>query len=195
MSDIANVEAADRLLSALGEQLGALGQRFELVVVGGSGLLALGLIERSTRDVDILALRSGDELDSARPLPPNLELARDRVARDFSIPPDWLNPGPTDLLEFGLPEGFLDRLDRRDYGDALTVYLASRYDQIHFKLYAMVDQGPGKHEDDLRALSPTQAELVAAARWSRLHDPSEGYAQILRVVLSHIGVDDVDLGD
>jgi hypothetical protein len=41
----------------------------------------------------------------------------------------------------------------------------------------------------------TQAELVAAARWSRLHDPSEGYAQILREVLSHLGVDDVDLDD
>jgi hypothetical protein len=195
MSDIASADSADRLLSALGQQLGALGQRFELVVVGGSGLLALGLIERSTRDVDILALRSGDELDSARPLPPNLELARDRVARDFSLPTDWLNPGPTDLLDFGLPEGFLDRLCRRDFGDALTVYLASRYDQIHFKLYALVDQGPGKHEDDLRALLPTQAELVAAARWSRLHDPSEGYAQILREVLFHLGVDDVDLDD
>jgi hypothetical protein len=195
MSDIANVEAADQLLSVLGEQLAALGQRFELVVVGGSGLLALGLIERSTRDVDILALRSGDELASARPLPPSLEVARDRVARDFSLPTDWLNPGPTALLEFGLPEGFLDRLDRRDYGDALTVYLASRYDQIHFKLYALVDRGPGKHEDDLRALSPTKAELLAAARWSRLHDPSEGYAQILREVPSHLGVDDVDLDD
>lgn len=189
------MEATDRLLSALGEQLAALGERFELVVVGGSGLLALGLIERSTRDVDILALRSGDELNSAKPLPANLEAARDRVARDFSLPADWLNAGPTDLLEFGLPEGFIDRLERRDYGDALTVYLASRYDQIHFKLYALVDQGPGKHEDDLRVLSPTEAELVAAARWSRSHDPSEGYTQVLREVLSHLGVDDVDLDD
>lgn len=33
--------------------------------------------------------------------------------------------------------------------DRLTVYLASRYDQIHLKLYTLVDQGPGKHEDDL----------------------------------------------
>jgi hypothetical protein len=45
------------------------------------------------------------------------------------------------------------------------------------------------------ALSPTEAELLAAAHWSRLHDPSEGYARILGVVLSHLGVDDVDLGD
>jgi len=39
------------------------------------------------------------------------------------------------------------------------------------------------------------SELLAAARWSRLHDPSDGYAQVLREVLSHLGVDDVDLGD
>lgn len=194
MSDIANKTAADRLLSALGEQLAAAGERSELVVIGGSGLLALGLIERSTRDVDLLALRAGNELNSARPLPSVLKIARDRVARDFSLPTDWLNPGPTELLELGLPEGFIDRLERRDYGDSLTVYIASRYDQIHFKLYALVDQGPGKHEADLRALSPTEEELLAAARWSRSHDPSEGYAQVLREVLTHLGVDDVDLG-
>lgn len=194
MSDIASKDAADQILSALGEQLAGAGQRFELVVIGGSGLLGLGIIERSTRDVDLVALRSNDELSSAKPLPAKLAAARDRVARDFSLPTDWLNPGPTDLLDLGLPEGFIDRLERRDYGPALTVYLASRYDQIHFKLYALVDQGPGKHEDDLRALSPTEEELLAAARWSRSHDPSEGYARILRDVLTHMGVDDVDLG-
>lgn len=194
MSDIASKQAADRLLSALGEQLAAAGEHYELVVIGGSGLLALGIIERSTRDVDLLALRSGDKLDSAKPLPANLEAARDRVARDFSLPADWLNPGPTDLLEFGLPDGFVDRLERRNYGESLSVYFASRYDQIHFKLYALVDQGPGKHEDDLRALSATEEELLAAAHWSRSHDPSEGYAQMLRGVLTHLGVDDVDLG-
>jgi hypothetical protein len=194
MSDIASKDAADRLFVALGEQLAAAGERYELVVIGGSGLLALGIIERSTRDVDLLALRSGDKLDSAEPLPEKLATARDRVARDFSLPVEWLNPGPTDLLRFGLPDGFINRLERRNYGDSLSVYLASRYDQIHFKLYALVDQGPGKHEDDLRALSPTEEELLAAARWSRSHDPSEGYAQILRGVLTHLGVDDVDLG-
>ena len=195
MSDIASKEAADRLLSALGEQVAALGQRFELIVVGGSGLLALGLIERATRDVDLIALRSGDELRRAKPLPALLEAARDRVARYFALPADWLNPGPTDLLELCLPDGFIDRLERRDYGDSLTVYFASRFDQIHFKLYAVVDQGPGKHEADLRALSPTEEELVKAARWSRSHDPSEGYEQVLREVLTHMGVSDADLGD
>lgn len=129
--------------------------------------MALGIVERSTRDVDPLALRSGDKLDSAEPLPGKLATARDRVPRDLSLPADWLNPGPTDLLRFGLPDGFINRLESRDYGDSLSVHLASRYDQIHFKLYALVDQGPGKHEDDLRALLPTEEELSSGVSGRR----------------------------
>ncbi len=139
MSDI-TTDRADRLLVALGEHLAARGERFELVVIGGSALLALGLIDRTTRDVDIVALRSGEDLDKADPLPAALREARDLVARDFSLPTGWLNPGPTDLLRFGLPDGFTQRLLRRDYGESLVVYLAARYDQIHFKLYAAADQ-------------------------------------------------------
>jgi hypothetical protein len=193
MSDIANQDAADQLLGALGEQLAAAGEHYELVVIGGSGLLALGMIERATRDVDIVALRSGGDLGSAVPLPAALIAARDRVTRDFSLAPDWLNSEPAGLLDLGLPEGFIDRLERRDYGPGLTVHLASRYDQIHFKLYALVDRGPGKHEADLRALEPSEAELLAAARWSTTHDISEGYAGILRQALAHLGVEDADL--
>jgi hypothetical protein len=132
MSDITK-DGADELLQALGEQLGARGERYELVVIGGSALLALGLVERTTKDVDIVALRSGDGLEGANPLPDGLRAAGDLVARDFSLPAEWLNPGPTGLLEFGLPDGFVDRLQRRDYGDGLVVYLTSRYDQIHLR--------------------------------------------------------------
>lgn len=68
------------------------------------------------------------------------------------------------------------------------------FDQIHFKLYATVDQGAGKHEADLRALVPTPDELLAAARWTRTHDPSEGYRSVLERVLSAFGVEDASLG-
>lgn len=192
MSDI-TPQRADALLSALGEQIAGRGERYELVVIGGSALLALGLVERTTKDVDIVAVRSEAGLDNADPLPPGLRAAGDLVARDFELQAEWLNPGPAGLLTFGLPEGFADRLERRDYGAGLVVHFSSRYDQIHFKLYAAVDQGPGKHEQDLRALAPTEAELIAAARWSRTQDPSAGYAQVLRDALKSFGVEDVDL--
>jgi hypothetical protein len=79
--------------------------------------------------------------------------------------------------------------ERRTYGYGLEVLFASRLDQVHFKLYATADQGAGKHLADLRALEPTADELLAAARWSRTHDPSEGYRDVLVRVLAHFGID------
>ena len=35
-----------------------------------------------------------------------------------------------------------------------------------------------KHVQDLRALTPTKAELVAAARWCTTHDASEGFRDV-----------------
>jgi hypothetical protein len=162
-------------------------------VIGGSALQALGFIDRPTKDVDVLALRDGTTLRRADPLPPPLKEARDLVARDFGLQEEWLNSGPTSLLDFGLPRGFLDRLVTRRYGEALTAHFASRLDQIHFKLYAAVDLGPGRHETDLRALNPSRDELLTAARWTREHDPSPGYEQSLRGALSAFGVSDADL--
>lgn len=182
-----------QLLAAVGEQLTAGGAHAELVVIGGSALLAVGLISRPTRDVDVVALLADQTLVDPRPLPAELIAARDRVARDFGLPENWLNAAPADLLDFGLPEGFVERLERHDYGSSLTVHFASRFDQVHFKLYAMADQGAGKHEADLRSLSPTRAELLAAARWTRTHDPSEGFQEQLLATLAYLGVVDVDL--
>lgn len=188
-------QAIERILAALGDQLEASGVNYELVVIGGSALLALGVISRATRDVDLVAISDGLELRSAEPLPEPLERARDLVARDLGLPTSWLNAGPTDLLRLGLPEGFLDRVQRQEFGPGLSVLFASRLDQVYLKLYALVDQGPGKHELDLRALSPTSEELIAAACWSRTHDPSDGYRTILQQALGYLGVDDADLGD
>lgn len=193
MDIITSDESTDRLLSALSEHLAAAGESYELVVIGGSALLALGAITRVTTDIDVLALREDSRLIKAAPFPPALAAARERVSRDFGVPVRWLNPGPADLIDLGLPAGFAQRLQARTYGAALTVQFASRLDQIHFKLYALADQGPGKHESDLRALAPNRDELLQAARWARTHDPSEGFEQVLHKTLSHLGVEDVDL--
>ena len=175
MSDNQPIDAGtvDELLSALGEQLALREEPYSIVVVGGSALLALGLISRPTRDIDVVALLDDESLVSAKPLPEGLLQAAGIVAADFGLPQDWLNDGPAALTDFGLPDGFLERAVRRDYGKALHVRFASREDQIHFKLYAVVDQGAGRHLTDLEALAPTESELVLAARWTRTHDASE----------------------
>jgi hypothetical protein len=189
MLDPALLEEA---LHSLGAVLHTRGLAFEIVAVGGSSLLLLGLTSRVTRDLDVLALVQEGKYTSGEPLPPTLvEAARD-VGSALGLGTDWLNAGPAQLLDYGLPVGFADRTEPRTYG-SLVVHVASRLDQIHLKLYASVDQGPrSKHVADLRQLAPTPAELLAAARWTRQHDPSEPFREELLQALRFFGVTGVD---
>jgi len=189
-----NADTLGMILAGLADQLQSMGEQQEIVVIGGSALAALGLVRRVTRDVDLVAIAEKGELRSADPLPDALRVARDRVARDFGLDENWLNAGPAGLLKWGLPEGFMDRIVTRRYSEALIVHFASRLDQIHFKLFAMVDQTGGRHEADLRALHPDRGELIAAARWSMTQDPSPGYKMVLKEALSALGVEDDALG-
>lgn len=182
----------DRALRTLGETLQARGLAYELVVIGGSSLLLLGLIRRPTRDLDAVALVEDGQYVSAEPLPAPLVEAVADVGRALALDDDWLNARPTDLLRFGLPQGFEDRVEPRRYG-GLVLRIAGRFDQICFKLYAAVDQGTeSRHAADLQTLRPTRDELLAGARWSRTHDPSEGYRHELVKVLKAMGVEDAD---
>lgn len=191
-----NKEDVDRVLTALSEQLAAMNKpHVDLLVCGGSALQALRLVSRTTRDVDVVALVSHNSakgliMSTAKPLPAHLVEAAKKVERDFQLKDDWLNPGPTSALDLGLPEGMLERAETCNYGNALTVRFISRYDQIHFKLYASVDQG-GRHYEDLRKLNPTTEELEQAARWSMTHDVSEGYRGELKRYLKEMGHENV----
>ena len=179
----------EQALAALGQLLESRGHEYRLAAVGGGAMLLLGLLDRPTNDLDVVtqADESGAAV-SADPLAPPLREAISDVARAFGLPENWVNPGPAALLDLGLPEGFADRAHIQRYG-ALEIRLADRLDQIHFKLYAAVDQGPrSKHFADLRAIEPTREELVSAARWARTHDPSEGFRAGLEAALEALGV-------
>ncbi|BAC90892.1 DUF6036 family nucleotidyltransferase [Gloeobacter violaceus] len=184
-------EILERALATLGEVLAERGVFCEVVVIGGGGLVLLNLLERATRDIDVVALVEGNRYQSAQPLPRVLREAAAEVALLLGLADDWLNGAPTDLLRAGLPEGFRERAVVRTY-KALTVQIASRYDQVHFKLYAAVDQGPkSKHYADLKRLKPSAAELIAAARWCLTH--ADGIEQDLQAALNSLGVADVEL--
>jgi len=187
----------DNILSALGEQLEQLaGEAIEMIVCGGSALNVLGLVQRTTRDVDVLAYINRTEtgnalLIKADPLHHDLIAAAKKVGRDFNLPETWLNAGPASAVDLGLPDGLMARVLTRRYGQKLIVHFLGRYDQIHFKLYAVVDQGAGKHLDDLMDLNPTVEELEKAARWSMTHDVSAGFRQGMKDVLTHMGYENV----
>ena len=104
--------AIERVLRALAERLDlARTPPVELAVCGGAALHIRGLAAHGvTKDVDAFALvrRRGRRkvLHKATPLPPFLLREAAVVARDFDLDPDWLNSGPADLLDFGLPKGW-----------------------------------------------------------------------------------------
>jgi hypothetical protein len=169
-------------------------EKFHLVVCGGSALIALGLIPRATKDVDILAINSGGVLSAPVPIPPTLlEVAKD-VQKSMSLPEDWFNNGPSSneggLFQMGLPDLLQERLVTKKYGENLTISYIGRLDQIYFKLWASVDRG-GYHVEDLMALSPTQDELYDGAMWTMQKDVSEGYRMVLKQFLKAIGFENV----
>ena len=161
-----------------------------LVVCGGSALIATGLVPRTTQDVDVVAVFKNCSLADPDPFPEALTNASTTTAKLLSLPEDWLNSGPADLFRMGLPEGFAERLQKVSIGEYLNIYYTSRFDQIHFKLYAAVDRG-GYHISDLSAIKPTKDELFTAAKWCVTQDVSEGFLYLLKEFLKNFGANDV----
>ena len=178
-------------LRALGELLEARRLHYEVVLIGGGNFILRGLGTRpTTKDLDLLGEWTADGVKPMRPMPEPLRIAVVDVARAYGLASDWLNLGPESLLDLGLPDGFLGRLERHDYR-GIVAWLADRVDMVCFKLYAAVDQGPrSRHLQDLRELRPDRDELLAAARWRVTHDPSPGYRLLLVDTLRHLGMED-----
>lgn len=182
-------------LTVLGDLLQDRGHTYDIVIIGGGALLLLGLIDRPTKDLDVVARIEDGEWHGAKPFPEPLNQAVKDVADALDLPANWMNPGPADLMDFGLPEGFAERARPEVFGN-LTVRFAAREDQIAFKLYAAADHWPdqSRHLADLRRLSPSSEELLAAANWCRTHDPSEGFRDMLLLpVLADLGLEDPDV--
>ena len=130
-------EKPEEALATLCEVLEGRGPAFEIVAIGGSGLMLLGLVSRPTRDLDALAFVKDGACISADPFRPALTDAVASTGWALGLSEDRFNPGPTELLRFGLPAGFESRVSRRRYR-TLTLQVAGRFDQICFKLYAAV---------------------------------------------------------
>lgn len=182
-------ELLDQSLRLMAERLEQMGAPTEnLVVCGGSALLALGLVQRTTRDVDVLAgVDPHSGLVDPRPLSAALSRVAGEVGVALDLPHGWLNAGPADLVLSGLPEGFPSRLIRREYGPRLIIHYPDRFDLIHLKLFAALDQGPGRHTADLQKLAPTEEEMFAAACWVLTQDAGDGFPLLVRDALNQLG--------
>jgi hypothetical protein len=165
------IEAFDRHLLGLG-------LRFEGVVIGGSALALMGVIERPTRDFDILVPE----------LPPSIASA----ARDFAeaqreagvdLVDDWLNNGPMQLGDV-LPAGWRERLQRVFVGQVLVLSTLGRSDLLKSKLFALCDRGTDL--PDCVALAPTEEELAECVPWLERQDGNEEWPAHVRATVGDL---------
>jgi len=165
------LEALEEALRSLGAVLQQRRTPYSLLVVGGSGLLLLRLIDRPTGDLDVVGLADNGNYVKVEVLPRPLAEAALQVAQALDLPDDWLNTGPASLMDFGLPAGWEERIEVRQYG-GLEVHIPSRFDQVCLKLYAAVDRGPDdKHFKDPQLLEPQPEELRIAHAGRSLTTP------------------------
>lgn len=156
-------------LSRVGRRLAlADAGEFALLVCGGSALCLAGIIQRPTRDVDVLGLvkETVPATVTSEPLPEEVMRAAETVAVDLGLASDWLNDAALDVQRLGLPPGILERAHRLEFGPCLTVFFIDRQDQVALKLYAAIDPAKGRrHLEDLEAIEPTKPEMEAALKW------------------------------
>lgn len=183
-----NIESA---LTAVGDLLAADRAPVDVVVVGGATLNLLGIVSRTTRDVDVIAqaYRDGSgtlTLAHAEPFPRALEQAIATVARDLGLEDDWMNAAVGKQWSQGLPPGIEHDLEWRRYG-ALRVGLVGRSTLVALKLFAAVDQGPRSvHMQDLAILAPGDEELGRAAEWVATQDGSPLFPQLIQQAVEHV---------
>lgn len=165
-------------LDAFDQWLQARGLSFEAVVVGGSALALLGIIDRPTRDVDVLFPGvSNDIAEAAR------RFAAEMSARGQRLDPDWVNAGPAQVAA-ALPAGWERRLRPLFDGEAIRLQTLAQNDLLLTKLFALCDRGTDLA--DCIALAPSADALRHAENWLLQQDASEVWPALVRDTLRHL---------
>jgi hypothetical protein len=193
---------AHPLLRELNDALAIEGaERVDWIVCGGTALGIQGLIQRPTRDIDVI---SGWNSTTLQIVPIDrfsraVERAIVRVAETHrelrSSGITWVNLGARGLLDFGLPPGCVGRLKACVIGTHLTLRIPDRRDLIAFKLFAAADAAHGRqsvHKSDVRAVSPNEEEVRFAIDWViTIPDPNHQLRAELREFLQELGHEDL----
>jgi hypothetical protein len=146
---------------------------FTGTVVGGAALQLLSVIDRPTKDCDVLE--------------PIINETVKKAAQEFAIKrdlaPDWLNNGPATLTR-DLPVGWELRRQEAFKGRALYLYTLGREDLLRSKLFAYLDRGIDL--SDLRKLKPTEGELITITPWLLARDGNQYWPQHVKESLDKL---------
>ena len=144
------------------------GIEFTGIVVGGAALVMNGTITRSTEDVDIIAPELPDDVRA---------YAAEKSSDDAPIRKDWLNNGPSSLVDV-LPDGWRDDLRPLYEGQAITFLQLGRMDTLRTKLFAYCDRQ--RDMDDCIALEPTEREIRIIKPWLEEQDANPQWPEHVR---------------
>ena len=161
------------ILKRVDEELSRIGESRSLIICGGSALIVMGIIDRQTRDVDVLE----PEIDSL------LSDIAVRIGKEFGLSDKWLNNGPESLRR-DLKPGWRTRTASIFKGKALEMRSLGREDLLATKLYAFCDR-----EDDLEdvlKLKPTRTELANIFHWVLKRDASPKWPKRVRDCFSRL---------
>lgn len=135
---------------------------FEAVIIGGAALVLLNVIERATRDCDVLVPQLSIPIATAA-----TAFAKETQDTLSPLDSDWLNNGPSSLTKV-LPPDWSERLEIVFTGKALILKSLGRSDMLLSKLFALCDRGTDLI--DCLALKPTRTELNDSLEWLKSQD-------------------------
>jgi hypothetical protein len=136
--------------------------RFEGVAIGGAALVVLDVIQRATRDIDLLETE----------IPAAISKAASEFASKYGLSEHWFNAGPADLLRY-LPSSWKTDLQPLYSGMSLNLKTLSRINIIRTKFWAMCDRM--RDVDDLIAIAPSDDEIEIALEWVRPLDANPAW--------------------
>ena len=140
---------------------------FEAVVIGGTALALLNIIDRQTKDCDVLCPSINDDVLAA-----SRAFAKRLSDSGQELDDNWLNNGPESLMKV-LPDGWQERLQTVFKGQALHLRSLGRRELLMSKVFALCDRGLDLA--DCIALSPTHSELDEISPWLMKQDGNPGW--------------------
>ena len=189
-------EEIEHALKVLGRRMALDGAPdMEVLCCGASALCVLGLLSRSTMDVDVLGVVVRDlDLDPCEVFPMEMERAIANAGLELGLADDWFNGSASRLLERGVPAGTLERsfAHRRTFGPCLTVRFLDRRDQVALKLFAAMDPVDGiRHLKDLEEISPEAEEISHALEWMEEWESSISFRTKLKEIVARLGFENL----
>lgn len=149
------------------------GLKFSAIAIGGSALSIMGIIDRHTRDLDLLTT----------PIPLPIQNAALSFSKKESLDLNWLNNAPSELSRH-LPQDWMSQTVELYSGKALTLHCPCRLHMIYAKFWAMCDRD--RDLDDLLAMKPSTVEITEAVHWTKPLDANPQWSAHVEATASRL---------